>query len=91
MSPATEPGAVAAGGGTPKNLVRPVWLRPLVMTLVIGAHLAALVGFGWFLAEKITPLDEIRVELVPQGETVTETRAFSHLNESFGIPKSPRF
>ncbi|MGO8845838.1 MAG: TonB family protein [Methylocella sp.] len=73
MSPNAEPGTIAAGGGKPKNLVRPVWLRPFVMTLVIAAHLAALVGFGWFLAEKITPLAEIRVELVPQGETVTET------------------
>ncbi|HUZ91400.1 MAG TPA: TonB family protein [Methylocella sp.] len=73
MSTIAEPGAAAERGAAPQNLARPVWLRLLVMTLVISAHIMVLVGFGWFLAEKITPLDEIHVELVPQGETVTET------------------
>ncbi|HEY8126079.1 MAG TPA: hypothetical protein VIF88_11750, partial [Methylocystis sp.] len=27
-----------------------------------------------FVAQKVTPLEDVRVELVPQGETVTETR-----------------
>jgi len=54
--------------------LRPAWLRPLATALVIAAHVGALGGFLWFAAERITPLDEIRVEIVPQGETVTETR-----------------
>jgi len=61
------------GNLCPHGHLRPAWLRPLVIALVIAAHVAALGGFIWFAEEKVTPLDEIRVELVPQGETVTET------------------
>ena len=54
-------------------VVRPPWLRPLAITLAIGAHAAIFAAFIVFVAEKVTPLEDVRVELVPQGETVTET------------------
>jgi periplasmic protein TonB len=53
--------------------LRPAWLRPLLVAFIVTIHIAALGGFVWFEAEKITPLQEITVEVMPQGETVTET------------------
>jgi periplasmic protein TonB len=65
---------VAGADAPPRHAsLRPPWLRPVAMGLVVAAHLAALGGFAWFATDKITPLDEIKVEIVPQGETVTET------------------
>lgn len=65
---------VAGADALPRHAsLRPPWLRPIAMGLVVAAHIAALGGFTWFAAEQITPLDEIKVEIVPQGETVTET------------------
>lgn len=72
MNTLTAPEAAANNTQHHRHL-RPAWLRPLTATLVIAVHAAALGGFVWFASEKITPLDEIRVEIVPQGETVTET------------------
>ncbi|HTV32963.1 MAG TPA: TonB family protein [Methylocella sp.] len=57
----------------PLHALRPAWLRPVVSACVIGVHVAALGGFLWLAANQITPLDEIKVEIVPQGESVTET------------------
>jgi len=69
---APEP-PIAKGSARPHGHLRPAWLRPFAIALVIAAHVGALGGFIWFATEKVTPLDEIRVEIVPQGETVTET------------------
>ena len=55
--------------------LRPRWLRPALITAAFLAHTAALGGFLWFAAPKITPLDDIKVEIVPQGETTTQVSA----------------
>ena len=53
--------------------LRPAWLRPFFIGLTIAAHVGLLTGLPWLASEKLTPLDDIQVELVAQGETVTET------------------
>lgn len=55
------------------SAARPVWLRPMAVGVAVAAHVVLFAAFIVFVAEKITPIDEVRVELVPQGETVTET------------------
>jgi protein TonB len=45
----------------------------LAIGVALGAHAAILIGFIAFVVDKPTPLEDVRVELVPQGETVTET------------------
>jgi periplasmic protein TonB len=52
---------------------RPAWLRPAAIGVALGVHAAILFGFIAFVVDKPTPLEDMRVELVPQGETVTET------------------
>lgn len=73
MSDLTAPDVVEEGSVQRRAPLHPVWFRPVTAGLVVAGHVAALAGFVWFAAEKITPLNEIRVEIVPQGETVTET------------------
>jgi periplasmic protein TonB len=53
--------------------LRPIWLRPVVLFLVVAAHAAALLSFVRVTDDKITVLTDIAVQIVPEGETVTET------------------
>lgn len=52
---------------------RPRWLRPTALALAVGAHCGLFVAFLVFSAEKATLVEDLNVELLPQGETVTET------------------
>ena len=53
-------------GGFP--LIRPRWLGPLTTTVVVLAHLALGVLFMNFALDKIVPLDEVGVDLIPEGD-----------------------
>jgi periplasmic protein TonB len=53
--------------------LRPIWLRPAILLLVVGAHIGALLSFVRVTDDKITVLTDIAVQIVPEGETVTET------------------
>ncbi len=53
--------------------LRPRWLRPLLLTAAVLAHAVALGGILWFSAGQVTPLDDLKVEIIPQGETTTST------------------
>ncbi|GAB1715828.1 MAG: hypothetical protein NTAFB05_08700 [Nitrobacter sp.] len=44
-----------------------------MIVVVLGIHVVAFAGISWSTPEKITPLPDIAVEVIPQGETVTET------------------
>jgi protein TonB len=61
------------GGKALRIRLRPAWLRPFVGALAIAAHIAVLGGFARSADDKITPLSAITVDIVPEGETVTET------------------
>ncbi|BBU60460.1 hypothetical protein MSC49_03950 [Methylosinus sp. C49] len=65
--------SLAARSRAHEETVLPAWLRPLAIGVALGAHAAILIGFIAFVVDKPTPLEDVRVELVPQGETVTET------------------
>ncbi len=53
-------------GGFPP--IRPRWLGPLTTTAVVLAHLALGVLFMDFALEKIVPLEEVGVDLIPEGD-----------------------
>jgi periplasmic protein TonB len=53
--------------------LRPLWLRPVVLLLVVATHAAALLSFVRATNDQITVLSDIAVQIVPEGETVTET------------------
>jgi periplasmic protein TonB len=48
--------------------VRPRWLGPVTTTAVVLAHLALGMLFMNFALEKIVPLDEVGVDLIPEGD-----------------------
>lgn len=52
---------------------RPIWLRPVILLLVVAAHAGALVSFVRVSNDQITMLTDIAIQIVPEGETVTET------------------
>jgi periplasmic protein TonB len=52
--------------------LRPVWLRPYLLITVLGVHVAGLGVFLLTREEKVTPMQEIEVSVIPQGESVTE-------------------
>jgi len=72
MSAPTAPDR-AEGGMAPRVRLCPAWLRPFVGALAIAAHVAVLSGFARSADDKVTPLSAITVDIVPEGETVTET------------------
>jgi periplasmic protein TonB len=53
-------------GGFPP--IRPRWLGPVTTTAVVLAHLALGVLFMDFALEKIVPLEEVGVDLIPEGD-----------------------
>jgi periplasmic protein TonB len=53
-------------GGYPP--IRPRWLGPVTTTAVVLAHLALGVLFMDFALEKIVPLEEVGVDLIPEGD-----------------------
>jgi len=53
-------------GGFPP--IRPPWLGPVTTTAVVLAHLALGVLFMDFALEKIVPLEEVGVDLIPEGD-----------------------
>jgi protein TonB len=54
-------------------LLVPIWVRPVVATVIVAAHISAFVTFAWLSPERATPLPDIAIQVVPFGETVTET------------------
>ncbi|MCC3245558.1 energy transducer TonB [Methylocystis sp. WRRC1] len=52
--------------GTPR--VQPPWLRPVAIVAIVLAHVAVFVGFMYAGAPKITSLDSISMDLVPEGD-----------------------
>ena len=53
-------------GGFPP--IRPRWLGLLTTTAVVLAHLALVMLFMNFALDKIVPLDEVGVDLIPEGD-----------------------
>jgi periplasmic protein TonB len=53
--------------------LRPLWLRPAVLLLVVAGHAGALLSFVRVTNDQVTVLSDIAVQIVPEGETVTET------------------
>jgi periplasmic protein TonB len=53
--------------------LRPFWLRPVVLLLVVAAHAGALLAFVRTANNQVTVVSDIAVQIVPEGETVTET------------------
>jgi len=72
MSAVTSEDVAAETSTAPVPRIKPFWVRPFACVLVVAAHGLLLFGYLQFAEEKITPLQEISVE-IPQGETVTET------------------
>ncbi|MGA2495436.1 MAG: energy transducer TonB [Roseiarcus sp.] len=69
--------------------MRPAWLRPFVGALAITAHIAVLGGFARSADDKITPLSAITVDIVPEGETVTETSEAPTLDAASVVATAP--
>lgn len=55
-----------------ESRVQPPWLKPVVVVLATAAHVAVIAALSLVLIEKATPVADIEVELMPEGETVTE-------------------
>ncbi|HXZ15736.1 MAG TPA: hypothetical protein VEH77_07180, partial [Roseiarcus sp.] len=53
-------------GGYPP--IRPRWLGPVTTAAVVLAHLALGILFADFALEKIVPLEEVGVDLIPEGD-----------------------
>jgi len=77
------------GGSAPCIRLRPAWLRPFVGALAIAAHVAVLGGFAKSADDKITPLSAITVDIVPEGETVTETSEAPTLDAASVVATAP--
>jgi protein TonB len=77
------------GGKAPRARLRPAWLRPFVGALAIAAHVAVLSGFARSADDKITPLSAISVDIVPEGETVTETSEVPTLDAASVVAAAP--
>ncbi len=72
---AASAGQGKAAGDIPSKLesrVQPPWLKPVVVVLATAAHVAVIAALSLVLIEKVTPVADIEVELMPEGETVTE-------------------
>jgi protein TonB len=69
--------------------LRPTWLRPFVGALAIAAHIAVLGGFARSADDKMTPLSAITVDIVPEGETVTETSEVPILDAAPVVAPAP--
>ncbi|MGA8169379.1 MAG: TonB family protein, partial [Methylocystis sp.] len=57
----------------PRASVQPPWLRPVVTTVVFAVHVAVFAWLSFVFFEQITPVNDVSVELIPEGEVVTET------------------
>ena len=75
----TTTSASPAKDGPPANdvpkrrgLVQPPWLKPAVVIGVTTAHIVVMAALSLVLIELVTPVADIAVELMPEGETVTE-------------------
>ena len=75
----TTTSASPAKDGPPANdvpkrrgLVQPPWLKPAVVIGVTTAHIVVMAALSLVLIESVTPVADIAVELMPEGETVTE-------------------
>jgi protein TonB len=76
MSTSAAPRASPPAGGAEQAAaarLRPLWLRPAVLLVVVATHAAALTSFARVRNDQITVLSDIAVQIVPEGETVTET------------------
>ena len=76
-------------GNAPRIRLRPAWLRPFVGALAIAAHVAVLSGFARSADDKITPLSAITVDIVPEGEAVTETSEVPTLDAAPVVAPAP--
>ena len=57
--------------------LKPVWVRPYLLVTVLSIH-AAIVGFCLLvLQNNPTPMQEVEVTVIPQGEAVTEVSTVS--------------
>ena len=69
----THEGAVAAWCSSERSAVQPPWLRSAVTLIVVAAHVSVAALLLLTFVEKVTPVQNVSVELMPEGETVTET------------------
>jgi protein TonB len=61
-----------SGAATRENL-RPLWLRPATLALVVSAHVSALLLFR-ATVEPPPSLESLQVELVPEGDSVADQK-----------------
>ncbi|WP_020176352.1 TonB family protein [Methyloferula stellata] len=57
--------------------LKPVWLRPYLLVTVLAVHVAIFGIFLIALQDDATPMQEVQVTVIPQGEAVTEVSAVS--------------
>jgi periplasmic protein TonB len=68
---ATDP-AKALGFTLPERPLRPQWLEPAIFALVIAMHVGVFAALSFDFSERNTPVADIQVEIMPEGEVVTE-------------------
>lgn len=57
----------------PRGAVQGFWLRPVATLTVIGVHVVVIAALSYVFLDKVTPVQAISVDILPEGETVTET------------------
>ncbi len=76
-APAEDPSVPVPSSALDTSWLKPIWLRPYLLITVLTVH-AAIVGF-WLLVlqDNPTPMQEVEVTVIPQGESVTEVSTVS--------------
>lgn len=52
--------------------LKPIWLRPYLLITVLSVHVAIIGFYLLVLQDNPTPMQEVEVTVIPQGEAVTE-------------------
>lgn len=72
-----EPAVAVSTTPVDTSWLKPVWVRPYLLVTVLSIH-AAIVGFCLLvLQNNPTPMQEVEVTVIPQGEAVTEVSTVS--------------